>query len=198
LLAALVLFIAAWNGNKLKLNTWAWRLFRLSVVTIGLGIGLMFYQISQTTNASAFATSRDYGEFGAFLAKNMQTNVTVAQQSSFAQNWLQQNGSRLDLSFNSNPVEFAALVALFVSLLMTIAKAKPLQPRCFSLSLMRCSTARSGCRSASTLLLIAVWANGSGRYWGRTQRVGSLVLWMAFAHTVLSAGKVVEARMSYC
>ena len=200
LLAALVLFIAAWKGNKLNLNIWAWRLFRLSVVTIGLGIGLMFYQISQTSNPGALATSRDYGEFGAFLAKNMQTNVTVAQQGSFAQNWLQQNGSRLALGYNSNPVEFGALVTLFVSLLMTALialKREAVTATLPSLNALDALLYRTVgvVVPLLTLLLItgAVWANESwGRYWGwDPKEVGSLVTWMAFAgylHLRLVAG----------
>lgn len=190
LLAALVLFIAAWSGDKQKLNTWAWRLFRLSVVAIGLSIGLMFYQISQTSNAGALAANRDYGEFGAFLAKNMQMNVPLAQQGSFAQSWLQQNSSRLGLSYNSNPVEFAALVALFVSLLMTALialKREAITTALPSLDALDALLYRTVgvVVPLLTLLLItgAVWANESwGRYWGwDPKEVGALVSWIAFA-----------------
>lgn len=190
LLAALVLFVWARNNGQPNLNVWAWRFFGAGAVVIGLGIGLIFYQISQTTNAGALATSRDYGEFGAFLAKNMQTDVPDAQQSLFAQGWLRQNGSRLALSYNSNPVEFAAFFAVVAALLMTgliALKRETVVAALPSLDALDALLYRTVgvVVPLLTLLLItgAVWANESwGRYWGwDPKEVGALVSWLAFA-----------------
>ncbi|HRH43362.1 MAG TPA: cytochrome c biogenesis protein CcsA [Pyrinomonadaceae bacterium] len=190
LLATLVLFIAGWDKTKPNLNIWGWRIFYLSIVIMGISIGLIFYQISQTTNPSVLATTRDYSGFGAFLAKQTQTNIPLTQQAAVAQNWISQNGSRLNLSYRSNPVEFAALIALFVSLLMTaliglkreaVAEALP------SLEMLDGLLYRTVgvVVPLLTLLLItgAVWANESwGRYWGwDPKEVSALVSWIAFS-----------------
>jgi cytochrome c-type biogenesis protein CcsB len=189
-LAALILFIAGWKGDKTYRSTWAWRLFGLATITVGLGIGLMFFEISQANNPAAFVASRDYSELGSYLAKNMEANVPASQLGQMAQNWARQNESRLALSSNSNPIEFASFVALLVSLMMTGLIAMKREaiidslPSLETLDALLYRTVGVVVPLLSLLLITgAVWANESwGRYWGwDPKEVGALLSWIVFA-----------------
>jgi len=55
------------------------------------------------------------------MGEQSQQSLTPDQ----AQTWVQQNQSSLKLSMNSNPVEFGALIGLFVALLFLFIRFLP-------------------------------------------------------------------------
>ena len=80
------------------------------------GIALLVSQVKTLTNLVTRIDPRQYGQFGKWLAEQQgATKEQLAQASpeqfaSIAQEWITDNGARLSLSLNSNPVELAAEV----------------------------------------------------------------------------------------
>ncbi|MBV9210758.1 MAG: cytochrome c biogenesis protein CcsA [Acidobacteria bacterium] len=111
-----------------------------------------------------------------------------------------QNGSRLALSINANPVELAALITAFAGTLFVILfsfrteRLREMLPPLDKLDSLMYKTASVTFAGLAMLLITgAVWANESwGKYWGwDSKEVGALVAWLtyaAFLHTRISRG----------
>jgi ABC-type transport system involved in cytochrome c biogenesis permease subunit len=200
ILASLLLFILDWYNRDEKAQRWAWNLFRFSVVLQGLVVAVLFYQLKTITNLAQRIPGREYGDFGQWLAKQMSMSVPPERQAELAERWIAQNSTSLTSATTSNPVEFGALIGLFVLLLMValfswrrkdVVESLPELQTIDSLLYRSVGVAFP----LLSLLLItgAVWANESwGRYWGwDSKEVGALVAWMAYAgflHTRIAHG----------
>src|SRR5262249_47412972 len=160
----------------------------------------LFFQIRNVNNPASHIPQREYPAFGQWLANEMEQSIPPEHCSDLAQEWVDQNGSKLSLSVKSNPVELGGLIGLFVALLIVslfaakrdaVVSAMPSLQNIDGLLYRTVSVAFP----LLSLLLItgAVWANESwGRYWGwDSKEVGALVAWMAYAaflHTRIAHG----------
>ncbi|HEX8069765.1 MAG TPA: cytochrome c biogenesis protein CcsA [Pyrinomonadaceae bacterium] len=150
--------------------------------------------------------TRQYEGFGGWLAgqrgatpqqvRAAGPTVLAAETEAF----LQENGSRLTLSTNANPVELSALItalaATFFVILFsykteTLRVALPPAEKLDSLMYKTASVAFAGL--AMLLITGAIWANESwGRYWGwDSKETGAFVAWLTyggFLHARISRG----------
>ena len=157
---------------------------------------VLFFQMKNLDNPASRIPVREYPAFSVWMSEQSQQSVTPEQ----AQIWAQQNQSSLKLSMTSNPVEFGALIGLFVALFLVALfswKREPLMsalPPLKTIDSLLYRTVGVAFPLLSLLLITgAVWANESwGRYWGwDSKEVGALVAWMAYAgflHTRIAHG----------
>jgi cytochrome c-type biogenesis protein CcsB len=148
------------------------------------------YLVSNASDLVARIATSEYPKFGQWIATQMQLAVDPTQYAQLAENWLRLNGSTLAVGFKSNPIEFSALLALFVGLALTglfAWKREVVTSSLPSLDTLDLLLYRSVgvVFPLLTLVLVtgAVWANESwGRYWGwDPKEVGALVAWLAYA-----------------
>jgi cytochrome c-type biogenesis protein CcsB len=196
LLVSVVLFIVDYSKQDEKARKLGWRLFHLATILQAIVVIVLFFQLNTLTNAGQRVPPREYPAFAQFMSEQSQSPATEKD----AQNWLQQRGSELRYSVNSNPVEFGGLIGLFVALLLvSLFSWKREQvvsalPAMNSLDSLLYRTVGVAFPLLSLLLITgAVWANESwGRYWGwDSKEVGALVAWMAYAgflHTRIAHG----------
>ncbi len=196
LLVALALFTVDTLRREEKARLWAWRLFRGAAVLQGIVVLVLFFQIKTLNDVGSHIPGREYPLFAQWMSEQARQPLTLGD----AQRWVQQNSAALTVKTQSNPVEFGAVIALFVLLLMVsifawkreeVVKAMPSLEAIDSLLYRSVGVAFP----LLSLLLItgAVWANESwGRYWGwDSKETGALVAWMAYAgflHTRLAHG----------
>jgi ABC-type transport system involved in cytochrome c biogenesis permease subunit len=196
LLVALALFAVDMLKRGSKTRAWAWRFFRGAALLQGIVVLVLFFQIKMLDNAGTRIPEREYPIFIQWMSEQARQSLTLED----AQRWVQQNSATLTVKTQSNPVEFGAVIGLFVLLLMVsiiawkreeVVKAMPSLQAIDSLLYRTVSVAFP----LLSLLLItgAVWANESwGRYWGwDSKETGALVAWMAYAaflHTRIAHG----------
>jgi len=173
---------------------------RASLVTLGLGIVWLFYQIKHLRNLASLIDSSQLHALGEWLAGSEASRVGVPQLVQGASSWLQQNGGSLTLDVRANPVEIASLIAAFVFTLFIvlfsagrerIRASLPSLEKLDSLTYKTVGVAFAGL--AILLVTGAVWANESwGKYWSwDSKEVGALVAWLAYAgylHTRIAHG----------
>jgi cytochrome c-type biogenesis protein CcsB len=179
-----------------KIRKWGWRLFRTAAVVQGLVLVALFVQVKNVTNVGQNIPAREQQIFTETISKLSERPVTLEQ----AKQTLAANPQLFKLSMSSNPVEFGALIGLFVALLMVALFAWRRQdvmsalPALSSIDSMLYRTVGVAFPLLTLLLITgAVWANESwGRYWGwDSKEVGALVAWMAYAgflHTRIAHG----------
>lgn len=126
--------------------------------------------------------------------------ITPAQFEQAGRQFFQNNGSKLFLSLNTNPVEFAGLLTgvagTFFVLLFAFRtdKLRERLPSLESLDSMMYKTASLAFAGLAVLLITgAIWANESwGRPWAfDSKETGALVAWLtyaAFLHTRITRG----------
>jgi ABC-type transport system involved in cytochrome c biogenesis permease subunit len=200
ILSALILFIAGWRDDRQGLRKLAWRAFSAAAALQALVLAVLFYQIHNVRDPIWRIPEREYAEFGPWLAKNMELNIPINRQIELAHSWVSKNAASLRLSVNSNPVEFGALLGLFVALVLVLLIARKREevnsqlPSLQTLDSLLYKTVGVAFPGLTLLLITgAVWANESwGRYWGwDPKEVGALVAWMAYAgylHTRIAHG----------
>jgi ABC-type transport system involved in cytochrome c biogenesis permease subunit len=173
---------------------------RASLVTQGLGIIWLFYEIKHLRNLGQLIDASQLRALGEWLAGSEASQLGVPQLVQGASNWLQQNGSTLTLDQRANPVEIASLIAAFVFTLFMvlfsvgrerIRMSLPSLEKLDSLTYKTVGVAFAGL--AILLVTGAVWANESwGKYWSwDSKEVGALVAWLAYAgylHTRIAHG----------
>lgn len=196
LVVATALFALDHFNKDEKAKTWGWRLFHGAVILQALVLAVLFFQMKNLDNPAMHVPVREYPAFSVWMSEQSQQSVTPDQ----AQMWVQQNQGGLKLSMNSNPVEFGALIGLFVALFLVALfswKREPLLsalPPLKTIDSLLYRTVGVAFPLLSLLLITgAVWANESwGRYWGwDSKEVGALVAWMAYAgflHTRIAHG----------
>lgn len=202
---ALLLFVLEWVRRDEKLNRYAWRLFRVAVVTQALVLSALFYQMKNTDNLMAHTRPAELPMLGEKLIRDEQrgelpAGVTAEQFAMVGQRFLQERGSQLTISPQSNPVEIGGLIGLFVALTLVALfawkreKVVSALPQLAQIDALLYRTVGVAFPLLSLLLITgAVWANESwGRYWGwDSKEVGALVAWMAYAgflHTRIAHG----------
>lgn len=126
--------------------------------------------------------------------------IPTAQFEQAGRQFLQDNGSRMYLSFGTNPVEFSGLltaiagiffIMLFSFRTESLREKLPQLEKLDSLMYKTASLAFAGL--AMLLITGAIWANESwGRPWGfDSKETGALIAWLtyaAFLHTRISRG----------
>lgn len=172
------------------------RLLQAALVVQGAAIGMLVYQIKSITNVVGQISSSQYEKFAVWMLQQEQVpQAQIAamgpqQLSSMASQWIQQNGSKLQLSLNANPVELAALITAFAGtffILMFSFRTDRLRaalPSAETLDGLMYKLAGITFAGLALLLITgAVWANESwGRYWGwDAKEVGALVAWITYA-----------------
>jgi ABC-type transport system involved in cytochrome c biogenesis, permease component len=207
LLIAVVIAFSIYLAKKNEqARIWGHRLLKLSLVMQAAGIALLVSQVKTLTNLATRIDPRQYGQFGKWLAEQQgATKEQLAQASPeqfamIAQDWITDNGARLSLSLNSNPVELASLITAFAATLFVIIfsfrteKLRAALPPLEKLDSLMYKTASVAFAGLAMLLITgAVWANESwGRYWGwDSKETGALVAWLtyaAFLHTRIARG----------
>jgi len=192
-----LLYVLRGNQQTRRLGHLA---LRGSLVTQGVGIAWLFYQIKHLGNVGSLVDPRQYRALGEWLAGKEAAQMTAQQLVQGATNWMQENGPRLTLDVRSNPVELGALVTAFVATLFIVLfsfrterlrESLPSLEKLDSLIYKTVGVAFAGI--AILLVTGAVWANESwGKYWSwDSKEVGALVAWLAYAgylHTRVAHG----------
>ncbi len=187
-------------------------LLKLSLVTQILAIAFLVSGIKSTTDispkiqAQLAANSSQYITAGKELASKQGLSaqefsaLTPTQFDQAAKQFLQNNGDKLFLSLNTNPVELAGLITALAGTLFVILfgfRTETLIERLPSLEsldgLMYKTASLAFAGLAMLLITGAIWANESwGRPWGfDSKETGALIAWLtyaAFLHTRISRG----------
>lgn len=172
------------------------RLLQLALVVQGAGIAMLVYQIKNLQNVVGLISPTQYEKFATWMLQQeqvpqQQINMMGSQQLyNIAAQWIQENGTRLHLSLNANPVELAALITAFTGTFFIVLfsfktdKIRAALPSAETLDGLMYKLAGIAFAGLALLLITgAVWANESwGRYWGwDAKEVGALVAWITYA-----------------
>jgi ABC-type transport system involved in cytochrome c biogenesis permease subunit len=206
LVGVVILFAGYVYREDETARMWGHRLLKLSLVAQGAGVAALVWQVKTLTDVAAHVGTGQYARFGAWLAEQQGmlpqqvASIPQAQLESAAARFVEQNGGKLFLSLNANPVELSALLTAFVGTLFVIIfsfKTERLREALPSLekvdSLMYKTAGLTFAGLALLLITGAVWANESwGRYWGwDPKETGALVAWLTyggFLHVRISRG----------
>jgi len=157
---------------------------------------MLVYQVKSIQNVLAQINPAGYERFAVWMLQQesvpqAQINQIPSQQLiQMSSDWVQQNGSQLQLSLNANPVELAALVTAFAGTFFVVLfsfntdKIRAALPSAEKLDGLMYKLAGVAFAGLALLLMTgAVWANESwGRYWGwDAKEVGALVAWLTYA-----------------
>jgi len=192
-----------------KIGHW---LLKLALVSQIVAIALLVSGIKGTTDTSARLNAQlgsnpaQYATAGRAIAERQQLTaqefsaITQTQFEQTGRSYIQQNGDKLYLSLNTNPVELAGLITglagTFFVLLFSFRTDK-LRERLPSLDSLDGLMYKTACLAFAGLAMLlitgAIWANESwGRPWGfDSKETGALVAWLtyaAFLHTRISRG----------
>lgn len=183
-----------------KARRWGHWALRASVVTQGVGIAWLFYQIKTMRDIASLIDSTQYRALGEWLAGKDVAQIPVPQLIQGANNWMQANGAHLTLDMRSNPVELGSLITAFVLTLFIMLfsfrteRLRTSLPSLEKLDSLIYKTVGAAFAGIAILLVTgAVWANESwGKYWSwDSKEVGALVAWLAYAgylHTRVAHG----------
>jgi cytochrome c-type biogenesis protein CcsB len=196
IVASLALFVRDHLNRNENIRKWGWRFFRGAAVLQAIVLVVLFFQLKNENNPGGNIPQRQYPAFSQWMSE--QAGRPFSPQE--AQHWVQNNSREVNLSVNSNPVEFGGLIGLFVALFLVSLFAWRREevtsslPELKTLDGLLYRTVGVAFPLLSLLLITgAVWANESwGRYWGwDSKEVGALVAWMAYAgflHTRIAHG----------
>jgi ABC-type transport system involved in cytochrome c biogenesis permease subunit len=177
-------------------RTWGNRALYLALAAQAGGIAMLVYQIKTITNVVASISTSQYNSFATWMLQQEQfpqqqiAAMSQTQLFQMANQWITQNGSKLHLSTNANPVELAALITAFAGTFFVVLfgfnteKIRTLLPSVDTLDGLMYKLAGVTFAGLALLLITgAVWANESwGRYWGwDAKEVGALVAWLTYA-----------------
>ena len=177
-------------------RTWGSRALYLALAVQAGGIAMLVYQLKTMTNVVAQIAPSQYYTFATWMLQQEQVpqsqiaSMSSSQLFQMANQWITQNGSKLHLSTNANPVELAALITAFTGTFFVVLfgfntqKIRALLPSVETLDGLMYKLAGVTFAGLALLLITgAVWANESwGRYWGwDAKEVGALVAWLTYA-----------------
>jgi ABC-type transport system involved in cytochrome c biogenesis permease subunit len=180
-----------------KIGHW---LLRASFVVQAVTIGWLFYKIKEMGKVGSLVGDDQFYQIGWQLFDKEAPRQSVDTLVSAGANFMAQNRDALVLNIKGNPIEFAALITIFVATLFImlfsfktelLRKNLPAIERIDSMIYKTVGVAFAGL--AILLVTGAVWANESwGRYWGwDAKETGALVAWLAYAgylHTRIAHG----------
>ena len=173
---------------------------RASVITQGVSIAWLFYQIKTLSNIGSLIDPTQYRALGEWLAGKDAAQIPAPQLIQAAGNWMQSNSANLVLDMRSNPVELGSLITAFVLTLFILIfsfrteRLRASLPSLEKLDSLIYKTVGAAFAGIAILLVTgAVWANESwGKYWSwDSKEVGALVAWLAYAgylHTRVAHG----------
>jgi cytochrome c-type biogenesis protein CcsB len=177
----------------------------ISIALLVVGIGDNS-NVSSRLQTQLTADPSQYVVAGMAMAENQQLSVAELQQMTAKQHeqmgraYVQQNGSKMFMSLNTNPVEVAALITGLVGTLFVIFfgfRTEKLRERLPSLESLDSLMYKTACLAFAGLAVLlitgAIWANESwGRPWGfDSKETGALIAWLtyaAFLHTRIARG----------
>ena len=155
-------------------------------------------QLSQST-AQYVAVGRELASKQQLSAQEFAA-LTPKQFEQAGRQHFQNNGDKMFLSLNTNPVEFAGLLTALAGIFFVILfafRTDKLRERLPSLVALDSLMYKTACLAFAGLAMLlitgAIWANESwGRPWGfDSKETGALVAWLtyaAFLHTRISRG----------
>ncbi len=200
-----------YKNNEVARTAGHWML-RLSIFALILALAFLVYGIKTTQNvgekleAQLAANPMGYITAGRAIVEKQQlsaqefSQITPIQFERIGKQFLQENKSKMYLSFNTNPVEFAGLITALVALFFIVLfsyKTKTWRERLPSLEVLDGLMYKTACLAFAGLAMLlitgAIWANESwGRPWGfDSKETGALVAWLtyaAFLHVRISRG----------
>lgn len=187
-------------------------LLKLALVAQLISIAFLVSGIKTTTEvfpklqAQIARDPAQYVVAGKAIAERQQLSaqefaaLTATQFEQTGKGYLQNNGDKLFLSLNTNPVEVAGLITALAGLFFVILfsfRTDKLRERLPSLDSLDSLMYKTACLAFAGLAMLlitgAIWANESwGRPWGfDSKETGALVAWLtyaAFLHTRISRG----------
>ncbi|HEY0004447.1 MAG TPA: cytochrome c biogenesis protein CcsA [Pyrinomonadaceae bacterium] len=196
LLGVIISFGIYLSKEDERARLWGHRLLKLALVTQAIAIALLVGQVKSMTNLPSRINANQYPQFGKWMAEQQGlkpqeiAQLGAARLEQAAASWTQENGSRLTLSLNANPVELAALITALVGTLFVILfsfrteRLREVLPPLEKLDSLMYKTA--GVTFAGLVMLLitgAVWANESwGAYWSwDSKEVGAFVAMLTYA-----------------
>lgn len=196
LAAAIAAFAIHLSNADERFRTFGRRFLIAALFVQAAGIGMLVYQIKAQDNVLALIDQGQYQRFAVWMLQQedvpqQQINQIGTQQLyDISNKWITENGSRLRLSLNANPVELSALITAFSGTLFVVLfgfkteRIRELLPSAETLDGLMYKLAGVAFAGLALLLITgAVWANESwGRYWGwDAKEVGALVAWLTYA-----------------
>lgn len=162
--------------------------------------------VSSRLNAQLAVEPTQFVTGGRAIAEKQQLSakefaaITPTQLDLMGRSYVQQNGDKMYLSLNTNPVELAGLLTALAGTFFVILfafRTDKLRERLPSLDSLDGLMYKTACLAFAGLAMLlitgAIWANESwGRPWGfDSKETGALVAWLtyaAFLHTRISRG----------
>jgi cytochrome c-type biogenesis protein CcsB len=187
-------------------------LLKLSFATLILSVAFLVTGIKSTTDVyprlqnQLAQNPNQYLTAGKELASKERLSaqefaaLTPAQFDQVGKQFFQNNGSKMVLSFGTNPVELSGLITALAGLFFVILfsfRTEKLRERLPSLDSLDALMYKTACLAFAGLAMLlitgAIWANESwGRPWGfDSKETGALVAWLTYAgflHTRISRG----------
>lgn len=213
LAGVVVAFLVYLNKRDERARRVGHYLLKASLVVQALAVVMLVYQVKNISEPLTRVDTAQYERHALWMvrreleaqkvpAAQMQAEIERMRPQFYQMSdaWVKENGPRLRLSLNANPVELAALITCFAATLFCVIfsfrterlrEALPSLERIDSLMYKTAGVAFAGL--ALLLMTGAIWANESwGRYWGwDSKETGALVAWLtygAFLHTRVSRG----------
>ncbi|HEX5707579.1 MAG TPA: cytochrome c biogenesis protein CcsA, partial [Pyrinomonadaceae bacterium] len=213
LAAVVVAFLVYLNKRDERARRMGHYLLRASLVVQALAVVMLVYQVKNISEPLTRVDTAQYERHALWMvrreleaqkvpAAEMQAEIERMRPQFYQMSdaWVQENGPRLRLSLNANPVELAALITAFAATLFCVIfsfrterlrEALPPLDRIDSLMYKTAGVAFAGL--ALLLMTGAIWANESwGRYWGwDSKETGAFVAWLTyggFLHVRISRG----------
>jgi cytochrome c-type biogenesis protein CcsB len=187
-------------------------LLKVALIAQILTVGLLVSGIRSTADvypklqAQIAAHPEQLTTAGRAIAEKQQltarefASLTPNQLELTGRQYLQNNGPRMFLSLNTNPVEVAGLITALAGTFFVVLfgfRTEKLRERLPSLESLDSLMYRTACLAFAGLAMLlitgAIWANESwGRPWGfDSKETGALIAWLtyaAFLHTRISRG----------
>jgi cytochrome c-type biogenesis protein CcsB len=212
LAGVIIAFLAYLYQNNEKAKQIGHILLKAALVAQILAVAFWVSGIKSSTNIQANMqaqlekNSSQYIAVGQEIASKQQLSaqefaaITPKQFEQAGRQHFQNNGSKMFLSLNTNPVEFAGLITALAGTFFVILfafRTESLRERLPSLESLDSLMYKTACLAFAGLAMLlitgAIWANESwGRPWGfDSKETGALVAWLtyaAFLHTRISRG----------
>jgi len=212
LAGVIIAFLAYLYQNNEKAKEIGHILLKAALIAQIVAVAFWVTGIKSTTNIQANMqaqlekNSSQYIAVGQEIASKQQLSaqefaaITPKQFEQAGRQHFQNNGSKMFLSLNTNPVEFAGLLTALAGTFFVILfafRTETLRERLPSLESLDSLMYKTACLAFAGLAMLlitgAIWANESwGRPWGfDSKETGALVAWLtyaAFLHTRISRG----------
>ncbi len=213
LLAGVILaFLAHLYQNNEKAKEIGHILLKAAFIVQIVAVAFWVTGIKSSTNVQANMQAQlennpaQYLKVGQEIASKQQLSaqefaaITPKQFEQAGRQHFQNNGNKMFLSLNTNPVEFAGLLTALAGTFFVILfafRTETLRERLPSLESLDSLMYKTACLAFAGLAMLlitgAIWANESwGRPWGfDSKETGALVAWLtyaAFLHTRISRG----------